>query len=38
MSGVKLWPARVIHSSKVLMKVAQVALRRESWTKRESNT
>lgn len=34
-SGVKLWWASVIHSSKVLIKVAQVALRREAWRKRE---
>lgn len=29
-SGVRLWLARVMHSSKVLMKVAQVALSREA--------
>lgn len=34
-SGVRLWLARVIHSSKVLMKVAQVALRREACRGRQ---
>ena len=29
-SRVRLWLAKVIHSSKVLMKVAQVALRRDA--------
>lgn len=29
-SGVRLWLARVMHSSNVLMKVAQVALRRDA--------
>lgn len=34
-SGVRLWLARVMHSSKVLMKVAQVALSREACRRNE---
>lgn len=34
-SGVRLWLARVMHSSNVLMKVAQVALSRDACRENE---